>query len=62
MYYNHISQEWSDTPGFPVFLENAISASPAIGDLDNDGKLEIAIATQGNNNIGIFLSLRIMEK
>jgi hypothetical protein len=32
-------------PGFPIQLDQAISSSPAIGDIDGDGKPEIVIGT-----------------
>ncbi len=44
----------AEVPGFPRFLGSKISASPAIGDLDGDGTLEIVIAVEDD-------SLRVLE-
>jgi hypothetical protein len=35
----------SELPGFPIFTDQAMSSSPAIGDIDGDGKPEIVIGT-----------------
>ncbi|MEO8586672.1 MAG: VCBS repeat-containing protein [Acidobacteriota bacterium] len=34
-----------ELPGFPVFTDQAMSSSPAIGDIDGDGRPEIVIGT-----------------
>ncbi len=35
----------TELPGFPIPMDQAISSSPAIGDIDGDGKPEIVIGT-----------------
>ncbi len=40
-----ISATGSVLPGFPIQLDQALSSSPAIGDIDGDGKPEIVIGT-----------------
>jgi hypothetical protein len=40
-----ISSSGGLLPGFPIQLDQAISSSPAIGDIDGDGKPEIVIGT-----------------
>ena len=35
----------SELPGFPVAMDQAMSSSPAVGDIDGDGKPEIVIGT-----------------
>jgi len=35
----------SELPGFPIHTDQAMSSSPAIGDIDGDGKPEIVIGT-----------------
>lgn len=35
-------------PGFPIVTEQIVTSSPALGDIDNDGFLEIVVGTGGN--------------
>lgn len=43
-----------EMPGFPIPLEKGAQNSPAIGDLDGDGLLEIVVATGGNSDSTIL--------
>jgi hypothetical protein len=40
-----LRSDGTELPGFPVFTDQAMSSSPAIGDIDGDGKPEIVIGT-----------------
>jgi hypothetical protein len=47
--YNH---DGSDVPGWPVTAAGSTFSSPAIGDIDRDGKKEVVIACNGMYGIG----------
>jgi hypothetical protein len=40
-----INGDSSSVPGWPVETQNNISSSPALGDIDNDGQLEVVIGS-----------------
>ena len=40
-----VNGDSSNVPGFPVTTEQTIQSSPALGDIDGDGKLEIVVGT-----------------
>ncbi len=42
------NKDGTDVPGFPVQVSNSVYSSPAVGDIDNDGQLEIAVGTLDN--------------
>ena len=50
-----INGDSTNVPGFPLETEQYIYSSPALGDIDNDGKLEIVVGagwgTSGRENI-----------
>jgi hypothetical protein len=43
-YLHSIDMTGSETPGFPLYYDSALKTSPALGDVDNDGDLDIAVA------------------
>lgn len=46
-------------PGYPIDLQRGASNSPAIGDLDGDGKLEVVVATGGAADSSVLARISV---
>lgn len=40
-----LSHQRTELPGWPVYIDEVIWSSPSIGDIDNDGQLEVVVGT-----------------
>ncbi len=48
--YKNGSGIWGEAPGFPKVIGSPISSSPAAGDLDGDGKLDLVVGYGSNGD------------
>jgi hypothetical protein len=44
-YLHAIQHDAAELPGFPVYVDQVVASSPAVGDIDGDGKPEIVFGT-----------------
>jgi hypothetical protein len=47
-----INGDSSNVPGWPVATENNVQSSPALGDIDGDGELEVVVGSAGSQEGG----------